>query len=130
MLGSAQSFGLLGTKCRRHGAVRPSQPSFGGLVNRPEPWRRDGKNAAFSFDQDIARIGGGGRDEGDPAGLSGCRLVAYPFCQRAGLSKTTAREQQPDLPPFAWWRELVWPGDCRPGIFQGVGELRGEGISH
>src|SRR5690242_11804876 len=87
-------------------------------------WRRDGKNAAFSFDQDIACIGGGGRDEGDPAGLSVCRLVAYPFCQRAGLSKTTAREQQPDLPPIAWWRELVWPGDCRPGILQGVGELR------
>jgi hypothetical protein len=42
----------------------------------------------LSFNQDIARIGGGGRDEGNPAVLSGCRLLAHPFRQGAGLSKT------------------------------------------
>src|SRR5207302_8893920 len=129
MLRTAQSFGLLGTKRRGHSAIRPGQPSFRGLVDRPEPWRRDRQNAAFSFDQDIARIGGGGRDEGDPAGLTGCCLLAYPFCQGAGLSKTPARQQQPDLPPIARWRELVWPRDRRPAIFQRVRELRREGFT-
>src|SRR5262252_3161143 len=43
-------------------------------------------------------IGGGGGDEGDPAGLSGCRLLTHPFRQGAGLAKTSARKQQPDLP--------------------------------
>src|SRR5207237_6833032 len=42
---------------------------------------------------------------------AGCRLLAHPFRQGAGLSKTPARQQQPDLPPVAWWRELVSPSD-------------------
>ena len=130
MLGTAQSFGLLGTKGRRQGAIRPGQPSFRGLVDRSEPWWRNGKNAAFSFNQDIARIGGGGRDEGNPAGLSGCRLLTHPFCQRARLSKTPASEQQPDLPPTARWRQLVWARHRRPGSFQRIGELCSEGTSH
>jgi hypothetical protein len=57
--------------------------------------------------------------------LSGCRLLTHPFRQRAGLVKTSAREQQPDL-PFAWWRQLVWSGDGRPRGFQRISELRGE----
>src|SRR5690349_22701638 len=108
MLGSAQSFGLLGTKCRRDRAIRPSQPSFRGLVDRPEPWRRDGKNAAFSFDQDIARIGRGGRDEGDPAGLSGCCLVAYPFCQGAGLNMTAFADEVANARIWAGFHYRFW----------------------
>ena len=119
MLGTAQSFGLLGTKCRRDGAIRPAQASFRGLVDRPEPRRCDRKNAAVSFNPDIARIGGGGRDEGNPRGLSGRRLLTHPFCQRARLSKAPAGEQQPDLPPIARRRELVAPRDRWPRSFQG-----------
>src|SRR5207237_6852782 len=55
---------------------------------------------------------------GSPAATSsaaqrtaGCRLLAHPFRQGAGLSKTPARQRQPDLPPVAWWRELVSPSD-------------------
>ena len=79
MLRAAQSLRLLGTKGRRDRAIRPGQPPFRGLVNRPKPGRGDCENAALSFNQDIARIRCGGRDEGNPAGLSGYRLLAYPF---------------------------------------------------
>src|SRR3954453_13878805 len=36
--------------------TRPGQPSFRGLIDRPEPRRRDRQNAALAFDQDVARI--------------------------------------------------------------------------
>jgi len=51
-----------------------------------------GENAALSFHQDIARIGGDRRDESDPAGLSRGRLTAYPFCQGARFAKAAAGE--------------------------------------
>jgi hypothetical protein len=72
-----------------------------------EAWHNAGVANGGTSIEDIARIDGGGRDEGDPAGLSGCRLLAYPLRQGAGLSKTPARQQQPDLPPIARWRQLV-----------------------
>jgi hypothetical protein len=68
------------------------QPSFRGLVDRLEPGRGDRQNAALSFHQDIARIGGGGRDEGNSASLTGSCLLAHPFRQCPGLAKTPARE--------------------------------------
>jgi hypothetical protein len=130
MLGTAQTVGLLGAECRRNDAIRPGQPPFRGLVDRPAPWRRDRKNPAFAFDQDIARIGGGCRDECDPAGLPRGRLLAHPLCQGTGFSKTASSEQQPDLPPIAGWPKLVWPRDSGPGIFQRISELCSKGISH
>src|SRR5437868_11682271 len=129
MLGTAQPFRLLGTEGRRNGAIRPGQPPFRGLVSRPKPWRRDRENAAVSFDQNVADIGGGGRDEGDPAGPSRSRLMADPFCQGAGLAKAPTRKQQPNL-PIPRWRQLVGTRDRRPGSPQRISELRGEWISH
>src|SRR5438270_2227532 len=73
---------------------------------RPQPSDR------WHFDEMVVRI-----------------VLAYPFRQRARLSKTPAREQQPDL-PVARWRQLVRPRDRRPRSFQRIGELRGEGVSH
>jgi hypothetical protein len=61
-------------------------------IDRPEPRRGDRQNAALSFHQDIARIGGGGRDEGNSASLTGSCLLAHPFRQCPGLAKTPARE--------------------------------------
>src|SRR5215469_14208942 len=98
MLGTAQSFRLLRAKRRCNGTVRPSEPSLRGFVDRPEPWRRDRQDAAFSLDQDIAGIGGSCGDKRDPAGLARCHLTAYPLSQGAGLAKTAAGKQQPDLP--------------------------------
>src|SRR5215469_16828192 len=92
MLGPAQPFRLLGTECRRDDAIWPGQSPFRGLVDRPEPWRRDRQNAALPFDQDVTRIGGCGGDEGEPAGLSGCRLLTDPFRQGAGFAETSARK--------------------------------------
>src|SRR5690349_899445 len=36
-------------------------------------------SATLSFDQDVARIGGSGRDESNPARLPRCSLVTNPF---------------------------------------------------
>src|SRR4029077_480149 len=110
MLGTAQPFRLLGAKGRGDGSVRPGQAPLRGLVYRPAPWRRHRENAALSFYQDIARIGGGRRDDANPAGPSRGALTAYPFCQGAGLAKAAAGEQEPDR-PIAGRRELIWPGD-------------------
>ena len=75
MLRTAQSFRLFGTECRCDCAVRPGQPPFRGLVDWPEPWRRDRKDAAFAFNQNVARIGCRGRDECNPAGLPRCHWL-------------------------------------------------------
>src|SRR5215470_4840065 len=129
MLGTAQPFRFLRAKGRGDGAVRPSQAPFRGLVYGPAPRRCHREKAALSFDQDVARVGGGRRDDGDPAGLSGCRLPARPLCQGPRLTKSTTSEKEPDRPIAGGW-QLIWPGDGGPGIRERSDQLRREGISH
>src|SRR5215472_13237662 len=130
MLPTAQPVGFFGTECRRNGAIRPGQPPLRGLVDRTERGRRDRQNAALALHQDIARISGGGGDEGNPAGSPRGHLLANPLRQGARFSKAAAREQQPNLPPLARWRKLVWPCDRWPAVLQRIDELRSKGISH
>src|ERR1700730_1815867 len=130
MLRAAQPFRLLGAEGCRDGAIWPGKPPFRGLVYRPAPWRRDRKNAALAFDQYIASIGSGRRDERNPARLSECCLLADPLRQSSRFPKATASEQQPDLPPIPGRRELIWPRDSGPRILKRVGKLRSERTSH
>src|SRR3954452_18357547 len=101
-----------------------------GLVDRPQPRRSDGKNAALPFDQDITRVGSGGCDQRNSTGQPQKDLLAYPLRQGADFSKASAGEQQPDLPPIAKRRKLVWPRDSPPGVFQSLYELRSKGLNH
>ena len=105
---TAQPFRLLGAEGRRDGAIRPGQPSLRGLVDGPEPRRRYRQNATLSFDQDVARIGGGGGDDGDPATAHRCFTVAadrqstlHANRAKSSANKTnpgTAAMQQPPMP--------------------------------
>jgi len=64
--------------------------------------------------QNVARIGSGGGDEGDPAGLSRCRLLAHPFRQGAGLAKPPTRQLH------------HWP--CGTGIWPSR-DIAGDGLN-
>src|SRR6266852_3788732 len=130
MLRATQPFRLLGAEGCCDTAIRPGKPAFRGLVYRSGPWRRDRKDAAFSFNQDIARIGGRRRDECNPAGLPRRRLLADPLRQRPRLPKATASQQLPDLPPIPGWRELIWPRDSWPRILDRISKFAGGGTSH
>ena len=98
VLRAAQAFGLVGREAGGDGAVGPSEAALRGLVERPEIGRRDGEEPALALDHDIARIGGGGRDQGDAARAPLLHQHPHPFGAAARLAEAAAGEQQPDAP--------------------------------
>src|SRR6202022_328197 len=59
VLRSAQTFRLIGRIGRRDRTVGPRQPALAGLVNRALWIGRNGQNAGFALDHNIARVGCG-----------------------------------------------------------------------
>jgi hypothetical protein len=93
--------------------VRPGQPALCWLVLRPLLRWPDRQQAALAFDHDIAGIGGGRRDQRDPAAAVMDDLVANTLRTAAGLAKAATGQQQPG-PPIAFRRLLVGPPPPAP----------------
>jgi hypothetical protein len=58
-------------------------------------YRGDRQHAALAFDHDIAGIGGGRRNQRDPAAAVMDDLVANTLRTAAGLAKAATGQQQP-----------------------------------
>src|SRR4051794_25729775 len=110
-------FRLVGAVGCRNGPVRPGQPAFGWLVSRPLQRWPDRQHAALAFDHDIAGIGGGRRDQRDPAAAVMDDLVANTLRTAAGLAKAATGQQQPGsanrLSAPAGWAAPTSPNRAR-----------------
>lgn len=75
MLGATQLARLFRRINVRNRPVRPDDLGLLLLVDRPEPWRTDVKEAADAFNLDAANLGDSLVDKGDPDPLALCRVV-------------------------------------------------------
>src|SRR6266542_2243272 len=126
VLGAAEEVRLVGAVRGRLRPVAPRDPALAGLVQRRLGRRVHREQPGLALNADVAHVGGGAGDDGDPAGGMLPSHPARPLGRAARLPGAAAGQEEERRPLAVTGRELLGPRPCLPIEPERDELLRGE----